>query len=159
MTRIALALLCVLILVGATLTVVMYTTEEEQSVMELCLEEGATETFFFEAHSLLPGEECEYAIKLTGERTENYILYFDFRETEEGALKNFLRAKICINGMLVYDELLATLFESDTLCLPIDFTSGETQELQIVYYLPVETDNGAKNTAAIFELQLTAAAQ
>ena len=64
--------------------------------------------------------------------------------------------KIVSNGETVYDELLATAFEDEILVLPVDFNEGINTELKIVYYLPLEVGNEAKNAEAVFEVLLTA---
>ena len=77
-------------------------------------------------------------------------------ETEEGTLKHYARVKILANDEVLHDELLATAFENDNIVIPIDFRKDKNTELKIVYYLPLEVGNEAKNTEAVFELQLTA---
>ena len=47
-------------------------------------------------------------------------------------------------------------FEKEKIVLPVDFDEGENTELKIVYYLPLDVGNEAKNAEAVFELLLTA---
>ena len=90
-------------------------------------------------------------------KEKQYDLSLDFIETEEKTLKHFARVQIVANGDVVCDELLATVFEDEDIILPIDFTEdNKSIELKIVYYLPIEIGNEAKNAEAVFELLLTA---
>ncbi len=146
----------VLIIVGVSLMGWMLATEDERSVIEVQLENGKTQSVEFENLSLVPGEECEYTIKLEKSRADKYDLNLDFVEIEEKTLKNYARVKIIANGEVVCDELLATVFENEDIVLPVDFGEDKNTELKIVYYLPIEIGNEAKKAEAIFELLLTA---
>lgn len=146
----------VLIIVGVSLLGWMLATEDERGVIEVKLEDGKTESLAFEALSLVPGEECEYTVKLEKSGASKYDLELDFVETEEKTLKNYARVKIIANAEVVCDELLATVFGNDDIVLPVDFSEDKNTELKIVYYLPIDVGNEAKNAEAIFELLLTA---
>lgn len=155
--RIVLIVGSALILVGVSLMTWMLVTEDDRSVIEVQLEDGKTQSIEFENLSLVPGEECEYVVTLKSENAKKYDLNLDFVDTEKDlTLKNFARVKIVANGEVVCDELLATIFENEDIVLPIDFTEDKNTELKIVYYLPLEVGNEAKNAEAIFELLLTA---
>lgn len=156
LTRIILIAGSVLIIVGVSLMGWMLATEDERSVIEVQLENGKTQSVEFENLSLVPGEECEYTIKLEKSRADKYDLNLDFVEIEEKTLKNYARVKIIANGEVVCDELLATVFENEDIVLPVDFGEDKNTELKIVYYLPIEIGNEAKKAEAIFELLLTA---
>lgn len=145
-----------LIIVGVSLMGWMLTTEDDRSVIEIQLKDGKTQSVEFEDLSLVPGEECEYTVKLERSDADQYDLKLDFVETEEKSLKNYARVKILANGEVVCDELLAAVFENEDIVLPVDFSEGRNTELKIVYYLPLDVGNEAKNAEAIFELLLTA---
>ena len=147
-----------LILIGVALVGWMYSNKDETSEIVVKLDEGKTELVEFERLSLLPGEECEYTVRLKRSDINKYEMKLDFVETEEGTLKNFARVKILSGGELVYDELLATAFEDEKITLSVDFAAEKNAELKIVYYLPLDVGNEAKNAEAMFELQFTASA-
>ena len=145
-----------LILAGVALMGWMMKTEEERSVIRVALEEGDERTVSFEHLGLVPGEKCEYVIELEQKEAEEFILTMDFdEETNGGALKRFAHARILYDGEVVRDELLATLLEENTE-IPITFGEEKWVELKIVYYLPLEVGNEAKNAEARFELLLKA---
>ena len=146
----------VLIVVGVSLMGWMLSTEDERGVIEIKLEDGKTESLAFEDLTLVPGEECEYTIQLEKTSASKYDLELDFVETEEKTLKNYARVKIVANGNVISDELLADAFENEKIFLHVDFDEGKNTELKIVYYLPIEIGNEAKNTEAAFDLLLTA---
>ena len=146
----------VLIIVGVSLMGWMLATEDERGVIEVKLEDGKTESLAFEDLTLVPGEECEYTIQLKKTSASKYYLELDFVETEEKTLKNYARVKIVANGEVISDELLANAFEKEKIVLPVDFEEEKNTELKVVYYLPLDVGNEAKNAEAIFELLLTA---
>lgn len=147
----------VLIIVGVSLMCWMLATEDERGVIEVKLEDGKTESLAFENLTLVPGEECEYIIKLEKTSASQYDLELDFVDTdEEKTLKNYARVKIFANGEVVSDELLADAFDNEKIILPVDFDEGKNTELKIVYYLPLDVGNEAKNAETVFELLLTA---
>ncbi len=149
----------VLIIIGASLMGWMLSTEDKRNIIEVKLEDGKTEALEFKNLTLVPGEECEYVVKLKKSGVSKYDLSLDFVEIEEKTLKNYARVKIIANGEVICDELLATAFEGEKIVLPVDFNKGKNTELRIVYYLPVDTGNEAKNAEAIFELLLTASSE
>lgn len=145
-----------LILVGVMLMGWMLKHKDAQNMIDVLLVDGKTKVVEFESLTLVPGEECEYTVRLRKSDIDKYKLKLDFVELEEKMLKNFARVKILANGEIVYDELLATTFENHGTVLSVDFAEGKNTELRIVYYLPIDVGNEAKNAEAIFELLLTA---
>ena len=145
-----------LILIGITMVGWMLANKKEPNAIEVQLADGKTQSEKFENLALIPGEACEYTIKLKKSEADQYQLKLNFVETEEKTLKNYARVKILAGDETVYDELMATAFENDGTVLSVDFAKEKNTELKIVYYLPIDIGNEAKNAEAIFELQLTA---
>lgn len=154
--RVVLIVGCILILIAVTLTGWMLATEDERNVIVVELVKGETECIEFDSLALVPGEECGYTVRFKKAVGNEYTVTMDFTETEEKTLKNFARVKIISSGEVIYDELLATAFEDENLILPINFAEKKNTELDIVYYLPVDIGNEAKNAEAIFELYISA---
>lgn len=156
--RIILIAASALIIIGVLLWGWMTATEEERNVIEIRLKDGKTHAVRFEDLDLLPGEQFEYTVRLEKAGVDRYELSLDFVELEEGTLKNFAYVKIITNdGAVVYDDLLANAFARErSIDLSVDFDDNKNTELKIVYYLPIDVGNEAKNAEAIFELQLTA---
>lgn len=157
--RIVLISASALIIVGVSLLGWMLATSGDRNVIKIELENGKTETVEFKELALVPGSSCEYKIKLKGENAKKYELILDFVEkgkAEENTLKNFAYVKIVSNGSVICDELLATALERDDITLHVDFKEKKNTELTVIFYLPIDVGNEAKNSAAVFELLLTA---
>lgn len=147
----------VIMIVGVLLMANLLTTEEERNSINVHINESSQKTLEFKDLCLLPGESCEYTIKLNGERSKQYDLSFDFIDVEEEkTLKDFARVRIDAGGDVICDELLADAFESEDIVASIDFENEKNTEILIVYYLPIDVGNEAKNAEAVFELRLTA---
>ena len=149
----------VLILIGVALMTWMLTTEEARSDIEIRITEETFEVVEFEGLGLLPGEECEYIVAFKGDRAESYTVTLDFVELDEGdrgTLKNFAYVKIEADGEVICDLLLSEAFEKEDIVLPVDFKEGVNTEFKVVYYLPIDVGNEAKNAEADFELLITA---
>ena len=154
--RIGLIVISALIIIGVSLMSWMLATEDDRNAIVVDVSDGKSDTIEFNSLCLLPGEQCEYAIALKSDNSDRYNLTFDFVELEEKTLKNFARVKIIANGEVAYDELLATAFVQNDIILPVDFNNEKNTELKIVYYMPIEVGNEAKNAEALFNLVLTA---
>ena len=154
--RAILAASSILILIGVALMCVAMGTSNVENEITVKVEDRFVETLEFENLTLIPGESCEYTIKLKGDAAKQYELRLDFVETEEKTLKNFAYVKILSGDETVCDKLLADAFDADDLALQVDFRENKYTELTIVYYLPTDVGNEAKNAEAIFELQLSA---
>ena len=147
---------CILILISVVLLAVALATSGIRNEIKVDLDDGKTENVEFDGIALVPGESCEYVIKFKGKSSLKYDTHLKFVEKEEKTLKNFARVKIMSGDEVVYDELLATAFEDDGVDLAVDFFRRKNTELKIVYYMPLDIGNEAKNAEAIFELQITA---
>ena len=154
--RILLVVGSIMIIVGIALMTWMLATEDERNNIIVKLSDGGSEIVEFEALALVPGEQCEYMVKLKNTNADEYDLSLDFVEIEEGTLKNFARVKIISGDETVYDELLCDALEDENITFPIDFNVFRNTEFKIVYYLPIEIGNEAENAEALFKLILTA---
>ena len=112
---------CILILISVVLLAVAMATSDERNEIKVDLKDGVTESVEFEGIDLVPGESCEYVIKFKGDSFFKYDTHLDFVEKEEKTLKNFAYVRVMSGDEVVYDELLATAFESDGIDLSVDF--------------------------------------
>ena len=154
--RSGLVLLAVMILIGVALMAWMLVTDYSKNVIQVFVSDDATEILQFKRFGLIPGDQCQYEIDLTSSILESYDLKLDFVETEEKTLKHYARVKIESGEDVLYDELMADIFEKDDLVLKVDVPEKKNTELIITYYIPLEVGNEAKGAVAIFELLLTA---
>lgn len=146
----------ILIIVGVSLMTWMLATEDDRNVIRVQIDEGESKPVKFEALTMVPGDECEYSVKLVKGGTNKFDLKFDFVETGDGTLKNYARVKIIVRDNVVYDDLLVNTLENKNILLSVDFGEDKNTEFQIVYYLPIDVGNEAKNAEALFGLMLTA---
>ena len=154
--RVVLIVGSILIIIAVTITGWLLATEEERNVINVELAIGETECIEFDSLALVPGEECGYTVRFKKAAGNEYTLKMDFVELEEKTLKDFARMKIISGGEIIYDDLLAAVFEDENIVLPVNFAEKQNTELNIVYYLPIEVGNEAKKAEAIFELYVTA---
>ena len=146
----------ILIIVGVSLMTWMLATEDDRNVIRVQIDEGESKPVKFEALTMVPGDECEYSVKLVKGGANKFDLKFDFVETGDGTLKNYARVKIIVRDNVVYDDLLVNTLENKNILLSVDFGEDKNTEFQIVYYLPIDVGNEAKNAEALFGLMLTA---
>ena len=154
--RILLIIISVLILIGIILmrcTPNRLTTEG--GMIKVFLSDGKTQIIEFENLSLVPGEECEYIVVLENTVAEQCYVNLDFREIEEKTLKQFVHVKIVSEGEVICDELLADIFQHETISLPVNFSEKQNTELKIIYFMPADVGNEAKNAESVFELRIT----
>ena len=154
----------ILIIIGVSLIGWMLNTEEDRNVIVVVLSDNPTNAkeIEFESLALVPGEKCEYEIILKKDKAhkgDSYKLSLDFVELEESPLKEYARVKILSNGTVVHDELLANVLEGGDIVFTVDFSEGENTSLKLLYYLPLEVGNEAKNAGALFKLVLTASGE
>ena len=146
----------ILIITGVAIMIWSGSEANDRNVLKLSLQTGESQSVEFENLHLIPGESCEYTVRLKKGDTSKYDLELDFVEGEEKTLKNFAYVKILSGNEILYDELLAEAFESEKIVIPVDFGKDKHTEFDIIYYLPIDVGNEAKNAEAIFELELTA---
>jgi hypothetical protein len=154
--QVAILIGSVLIIIGISLMLWSILTNDERNAIKISLDIGDSKPIKFEALSLIPGDECEYSVKLQRSRAERFDLSLDFVEIGDGALKDYARVKIIAKDDVVYDELLANTLGNKRILFSVDFGEDKNTEFRIVYYLPLDVGNEVKNAEAQFELVLTA---
>ena len=142
-------------LIGVVIIGVSKTVQPENGTVEVNVENGKTTTIEFEDLCLLPGEQSEYTVKLNRRSDKAYQLTLKFNQGEESGLAEYAYVRIERYGKVIYDELLKNAFAQEPMVLDIDL-SQETQDLTVVYYLPLEVGNEAQKAVAEFSLQITA---
>ena len=155
--RIIVIPMSILIIIGVILMWWMLDGYNKVNSITIRIEEGESELVEFKHLGLIPGETCEYTIKIKGEM--EFVMRLDFIEhddPDQTNLKDFAFVKIISGGETILDELLADAFDHEELVLPIDFSKNQNTELTIIYYLPIEVGNEAKNAVADFDLQIKA---
>lgn len=155
LTRIVLIITCVLILIGIALMAWMLVNRNNRNVIHIDLDDQI-DPIGFKNLCLIPGESCAYTLRLTGDEAEQYDAHLRFEETQVGTLKHYAYIRIEANGQVLCDQLMATMFEGETIDLFVDLRQVEQQEITITYYLPIEVGNEVQNAEAVFDLLITA---
>ena len=146
----------ILIIVGVVLLSTIRDPSNANGVIGVDVEDGKTQSIEFQGFELIPGSSSEYDIQFNGDRSSQFDVKLTFEEKEDKALKNFAYIKIISGDEVLYDKLLAEAFEDDSIVIPVDFEKKANTQLKIVYYLPIEVGNEAKNAGAKFDLLFTA---
>lgn len=145
----------ILMIVGVVILGVVLDNNRKANLISVDVESDEPQLVKFERMGLVPGESCEYTIRFKGEEDLNLIL--DFVESEEEqSLKYFAFVKIIADDTVIIDELLADAFEHEEIELSVNFNEKRNTEISIIYYLPIEVGNEAKNAEADFDLVIRA---
>ena len=146
-----------LIIVGVIIMAIVLSLEGAEDVIKVDIDSKEAQVVEFESLSLIPGESCEYVIKLDGDRSSQYDVTLDFVDLDkEKTLKNFARVRVESGEEIICDKLLVDAIEKEDVTVPVDLKKKKNSELKIVYYLPLDVGNEAKNAEAEFELHIMA---
>ena len=155
--RVIMIPMSILIIIGVALMGLILDGYNKVNSITFYLESGDQEIVEFEHIGLVPGGSCEYKIKIKGKDDFVMNLSLNDIETEDkNDLEKYAFVKIISNGEVILDELLVDAFEHEELVLPVQISKGINTELEIIYYLPIEVGNEAKNATADFELLVRA---
>lgn len=154
--RIILVISSILTIVGLSLMLQDMTSSDEVDEIEVRVDQNMVESLEFQDLALIPGESCEYTVKLKGTATKRYMLYLDFVENGDQSLKDFAYVKMISGDEVIYDKLLADAFADDDIAFEVDFSEYRNTALTIVYYMPMDVGNEAKNAEAFFNLEISA---
>ena len=153
--RVILIAASILIIIGVILMHFLFRSLRSGDFINLYLEDGKTEAIGFSDLSLVPGDSREYRVRLTASPAGNYDIKLSFAEEMDKGLKNFVHVKLIADDVVLCDQLLADAFKNDELVMPVDLRKEKYADLTIVYYMPIEVGNEAKNVEAIFSLLFT----
>lgn len=120
------------------------------------IEDGETTEVEFEKLGLLPGQSTEYTLYLSSSDGPTKTVHFDFHETSDSPLADFVYVKMIFNGEVICDALLADVMTDAPITFEADLSTGEQHEVTIIYYMPEEVGNEAEGAEAWFDLYITA---
>jgi hypothetical protein len=155
-TRVLMALSGIIIVIGVILMYQTIQDSNDPDAITVYIKKGEIETIEFADLSLIPGDECQYHIKIKGTITKSCDVVLNFVKKGGHTLENFAYVRILYNDEVLYDDLLASAFESQGINILVDFSQKTNTDLRIVYYLPETVGNEIKNAEALFELQISA---
>lgn len=151
--RVLLIPMTIIIFIGVAIIGWILAGYNRTNSINIRIESGETESIEFNRIGLIPGEECRYDVHIKGK--EDFVMRLDFVESgdpELNRLKEFAYVKIIAGGETLCDELIVDIFDHEEFVLPVVISEDINTELTIIYYLPIEVGNEAKNAQADFDL-------
>ena len=145
------AFLCLLCLIAVGITIYMIASGKGDYFFSIRIDDQE-DMLEFEGIGLVPGEELEYTVELDGRLNNVSHLDFRFVAEEEQPLAEYVYAKVYIDGELKCDELLSALLQKSKTVIECSLSKGESRELKIIYYMPIDVGDEAKRTEATFAL-------
>ena len=117
--------------------------------------DGESGVVSFEHLGLVPGEQIEYTLIVTSNEGPTYAVDFDFRETEDSPLSDYVYVRMLLGEEELCNALLADLMDSGAISRELKIKESDSCELTIIYYMPEEVGNEAENAEAHFDLYIT----
>ena len=148
------AILCLLCLVAVGITAYMILTDRGDFFFSIEVD-GQEDMLEFESVGLIPGGEASYTVELEGKLDFASTLNLRFVADEDQPLADFVYAKVYIDGNLQCDELLSALLQRSKTVIYCPLSRGETREVKITYYMPIDVGDDAKRTEASFLLYIS----
>ena len=103
--------------------------------------------------SLTPSQSKEYEINFVCDVAGTFSVELDYQEKDDGGMKDFVDVSVYAEGACVYEGGLAYLLQPDSLVTFNSTLHAKTPNaVKIVYAMPSETGNDAKNTSATFDI-------
>ena len=129
--------------------------DDDQSI-QVEIEEGESSVVEFEKLGLVPGQSVEYTLYLSSDDGPTKTVHFDFYETADSPLKDYVYVKMFFAGEEICDSLLADVMSDAPIEFEADLSTGDKYEITIIYYMPLEVGNEAEGAEAWFDLYITA---
>ena len=120
------------------------------------VEDGEASVVEFEKLGLLPGQSVEYTLYLSSSDGPTKTVHFDFHETADSPLADYVYVKMLFEGEEICDALLADVMTDLPIAFETDLSSGDQREVTVIYYMPEEVGNEAEGAEAWFDLYITA---
>ena len=103
-----------------------------------------------------PGDEEKYTLKFIGQYSAIHSINFDFIETNNGKLKDFLIVEIKINDDKICTYPLKELLNGDKrISLEKEILEKEILYFEVSYKMPVTVGNEAQNTKGSYNIIIT----
>ena len=148
----------VILVIAIVFLIYFYATRDtRENVIDVKLESGESSSLKFENLTLLPGESCEYELELSHRVKADYDITLSFSDQDsELTLKSFVYAKVTAGDEVICDTLLSELFDGEALTFSRELSKDKAETVKILYYMPSEVGNEAKNAEAKFNLVISA---
>lgn len=148
------ASLCVLSLVAVGVTVYMLTRDDVEYSFNIEID-GEEEVLEFTGLGLIPGGEVSYTAAIHDALNIDSDIYLVFDAEEPQPLADYVYAKVIVDGEVLCDRLLSALLARDSTTISCHLPKGGMQEIEIIYYMPIDVGDEAKNAKASFSIIVT----
>ncbi len=133
--------------VGAAATITLYQDQDMHMDYTLHLgEKMQTEELSFSLADIVPGSSASYTIKIQAEENKPYTLTVEF--SGEGALLPFVDLATYCGGRQIHIAPLTDYIAGETISLPVDFTGGQSQEIELTYSMALDVGDEAQGAEA-----------
>lgn len=133
------------------------TRNSREDVIDVRLDSDKSTALEFENLAIIPGGSCQYELKLSHNVKADYKITLSFADKDEKlTLKSYVYAKVIAGDEVICDALLEDIFNGDPLTFTRELSKKKSETVKIVYYMPTEVDNDAKNAEAKFDLVISA---
>ena len=154
--RVVLIVACVMLIAGSVLTGYMLLNLDSRNIIDVELDHEGNAFVEFSTVTISPGESKEYTMEVSSSLPGDCIVTLDFSEIGDGDLKNYMYAVVEVEGVVICDNLLADIIDSEEpLSTPCRVSKKENFEVKVKYYIPLDVGNEAKNAFADYLLHLT----
>lgn len=134
----------------------LFRTPNNDETIQVEIKDGDTSVVEFEKLGLVPGQSIEYTLYLSSSSGPTKTVHFDFYETADSPLKDYVYVKMLFDGEVICDALLSDVMTDNSISFEADLSSGDQYEVTVIYYMPEEVGNEAEGAEAWFDLYITA---
>jgi len=148
---VALLVICAM---AVTLAVFLYDAHDKFDDSIVVSGEGVTEQIVSVRDlALVPTEKKEYSVDFFCAASGVYEFDVEYREIEDGGMKDFVLVTISFDDEVIYEGTLAALLDTDTV-VEFDGDLHETKPTTVnfSYEMPYETGNEAQGTWSDFNI-------
>lgn len=104
--------------------------------------------------ALYPGNQEVTELNVKSKLSGNFEVTLEFREINDGALKNFVTVEVLFDGEVKVIKNLCELFDGNKITFDCNISSSSRSNLKIIYKMPIETGDTAQDTTASFNVGL-----
>ncbi len=143
--------------VGAVLGIWNYTSGEKfANGKTIVLNEETKTEMEVNLSGICPGDSTSYGIHLEARESDLFDVTMNFKKTGQDSLARFIDVTVKLDGENISTAKLTDYLDGKSIAFPTDFDGRSTVKLEIVYSMDLEVGDEAQNTAADFNVILTA---
>ena len=149
-------IVALLLLAALSVTIIVFLTDAHEEFPESITvsEDGVTEKIGkVRDLKLIPTASKEYSVDFFCAASGVYEFDVEYREIEDGGMKDFVLVTISFDDEVIYEGTLAALLDTDTVVeFDGDLHETEPTTVNFSYEMPYETGNEAQGTWSDFNI-------